>query len=156
EVLDLLIATGDALRRDENGFMAEAAEQARLNSPYDPGVIQRSYQRLPDHFSRDRAMSLIEGELGDARLLDEWVPFKNRLGGVGGRRMSHQECEKLHRTRFRTGRIRSENIDFHYRQGGFGFARTARGDSRTCCQRLDGIQSGGLRGVSLPLRRSGG
>ena len=83
EVLDLLIATGDALRRDDNGFMAEAAEQARLNSPYDPGVIHRSYQRLPDHFSRDRVMSLIEGELGDARLLDEWVPFKNRLGGVG-------------------------------------------------------------------------
>jgi hypothetical protein len=83
EVLDLLTATGDALRRDEKGFMAEAAEQARLNSPLDPGVIQRSYQRLPDHFGRERIMSLIEGELGDARLLDEWVPFKNRLGGVG-------------------------------------------------------------------------
>src|SRR5882672_6313500 len=83
EVLDLLIATGDALRRDEKGFMAEAAEQARLNSPLDPGVIHRSYQRLPDHFGRERVMSLIEGELGDARLLDEWVPFKNRLGGVG-------------------------------------------------------------------------
>ena len=83
EILDLLIATGEALRRDENGFLAQAVEQARLSNPLDPGVIQRSYQRIPDHFSRDRMMSLIEGELRDPRLLDEWVPYKNRLGGVG-------------------------------------------------------------------------
>jgi len=38
---------------------------------------------LATAFNRDRLLSLIEGELGDARLLDGWVPFKNRLGGAG-------------------------------------------------------------------------
>ena len=83
EILDLLVATGEALRKDENGFMAHAAEQQLFNSPYDAGIINRCYQRLPEVFSFDRMMSLIEGEIGDARLLDGWVPFKNRIGGKG-------------------------------------------------------------------------
>ena len=83
EILDLLVATGEALRKDENGFMAEAAEQALFNSPYDAGIIARSYQRLPEMFSFDRMMSFVEGEIGDVRLLDGWVPFKNRIGGKG-------------------------------------------------------------------------
>jgi hypothetical protein len=86
EIIDLLVETGEAIRRDEGGFMAEAAEHARFNSPYENGIITRSYQRLPGHFSRDRIMTLIEGELGDARLLDGWVPFQNRLGGTGALR----------------------------------------------------------------------
>lgn len=83
EILDLLVATGEALRKDEGGFMAEAAERMLFNSPYDAGIVKRSYERLAIAFNRDRMMSLIEGELGDAKLLDGWVPFKNRLGGKG-------------------------------------------------------------------------
>ena len=86
EIIDLLVALGEAVRKDEGGFMAEAAEQARFNSENDPGVTLRTYQRLPNHFSRDRILSIIEGEIGDARLLDEWVPFKNRLGRSGALR----------------------------------------------------------------------
>ena len=83
EIVDFLVATGEALRKDEKGYWAEAAERAQFNSPYDKGIIERSYKRLPDHFRAERILSQIEGEIGDARLLDGWVPFKNRLGGKG-------------------------------------------------------------------------
>ena len=86
EILDLLVATGEALRRDEHGVLAEAAEQMRLSSGYDAGIVTRSYHVLPELFSRDRMLSLIEGEIGNGELLDGWVPFKNRIGGRGALR----------------------------------------------------------------------
>ena len=83
EIVELLLETGEALRRDEKGYLAEAAERMMFNSPYDKGIVARSYARVAQVFNRDRIMSLIEGEIGNPELLDGWVPFKNR-SGVGG------------------------------------------------------------------------
>lgn len=84
EIIDLLVETGEAIKKDEHGFMAEAAERARFNSPYDPGIITRAYQHLANYsFRRERLTSMVDGELGHAKLLDDWVPFENHMGGKG-------------------------------------------------------------------------
>jgi len=83
DILDFLEATGKALAADQDGLLAEAAEQMVAAGPYDRGIVERSYASLPRGFSRERVMSLIDGEIGDIALLDGWVPFSNRMGESG-------------------------------------------------------------------------
>ena len=86
DILDFLGATGEALKADRQGYLADAAERMVKTGPLEAGIVRRSYAQLPGLFDRDRLLSLIEGEIGDVALLDGWKPFENRLGNKGSTR----------------------------------------------------------------------
>ena len=43
EIHDLIVATGERTTRDPDGILAQACEQMKRVSPFDPGVLDRDY-----------------------------------------------------------------------------------------------------------------
>lgn len=80
EIIDILIALGDAIRDDRSGLLAEACERMTHTSPLDPGVIRRSYEDLHYLFTRERIEATIRGHIGDPALLDGWVEVPTTHG----------------------------------------------------------------------------
>ena len=72
EIVDLLEATGKAVRKDEHGLLAEAYELMARTSPLDLGVLKRSYDDLHHIFARQLVEFQIRSELGDPAFLDGW------------------------------------------------------------------------------------
>jgi len=72
EIIDVLVATGERMKADPSGYLAEAFEAMALVGDLDRGVLQRAYQHLPHMFTREWMEFLIKGELGGIDLLDGW------------------------------------------------------------------------------------
>jgi hypothetical protein len=72
EIIDLLVATGAALRRDADGFLAEALENMARTSTLDRRILKNCYDDLPGMYDRRLLEFAIEEELGGKELLDGW------------------------------------------------------------------------------------
>jgi hypothetical protein len=81
EILDILEATADWLRRDPDGLVAEALANAIRNNPMNPELMRKSYQVLPDMFNRALLMTQIDNELGGAKAVDSWYEVNNLVSG---------------------------------------------------------------------------
>ncbi|AIT82084.1 long-chain-fatty-acyl-CoA reductase (plasmid) [Novosphingobium pentaromativorans US6-1] len=83
EILDFLVATGEALKADTAGHLAFARDRMIEAGSFETGIVRRSYEALHTLFERDRLLSMVEGEIGNPAVLDGWVPFANRIGEHG-------------------------------------------------------------------------
>jgi len=80
EILDVLVATGDHLREDPDGIMAEALDGLVRTSALDHGVLCRAYERLWSAFDRQTLEFQVERELGGTEILDGWCSTTTRSG----------------------------------------------------------------------------
>lgn len=81
EILDLLVETGQWLKADPQGLVAEAMEQALRYSPMSPYTMRRSYELLPLMFDRTRMQFQIDNELGGTRFVDGWAEVEGLPSG---------------------------------------------------------------------------
>lgn len=72
EVMDVLVATGERMKTDPSGVLAQAFEAMVQVGDLDRGVLQRAYEHLPQLFSKDWLKFLVAGELGGTDILDGW------------------------------------------------------------------------------------
>jgi hypothetical protein len=72
EIIDLLVATGEQLRADAHGLLAEAYENMVLTGDMERGVLRRAYDDLPVLFERHRLQFIVDGEVGGSEVLDGW------------------------------------------------------------------------------------
>ncbi|MFI5473676.1 acyl-CoA reductase [Streptomyces cacaoi] len=72
EIVDLLVETGEALRADRAGLLAEALERTVRVSPLPAEVLERAYAVLWRSFRRPHLYAQIDHELGGTDVLDGW------------------------------------------------------------------------------------
>ncbi len=72
EIVDLLVETGEALKADREGLLAEALERMVRVSPLPAEVLERAYAVLWRSFQRPGLYAQIDHELGGADVLDGW------------------------------------------------------------------------------------
>jgi hypothetical protein len=72
EIMDLLVETGDALKADRQGLLAEALERMLPISPLPAEVLERAYTALWRSFRRPGLEAQVDHELGGADVLDGW------------------------------------------------------------------------------------
>lgn len=79
-IMDLLVETGDRLRSDPNGMLAEAFENMARIGDLERGVLRRAYDDLPRLFAREWLEFIVEGELGSRDILDGWRSVVDPVG----------------------------------------------------------------------------
>lgn len=72
EIMDLLVETGEQLRVDSEGLLADAYEAMALTGEMERGVLRRAYDDLPVLFEHARLQFIVDGEVGGADVLDGW------------------------------------------------------------------------------------
>jgi hypothetical protein len=72
EIIDVPVATGDWIRRDPQGLMAEALECMARSSALPRSVLERSYASLHRIFDRASMEFQVRNELGGPDVLDGW------------------------------------------------------------------------------------
>ena len=72
EILDVLEATGERLKRDPDALLAEALEFSTRSSPLPHDVLERSYASLGRAFNRQSLQFQVDQELGGADVVDGW------------------------------------------------------------------------------------
>ncbi|MEU0070004.1 acyl-CoA reductase [Streptomyces sp. NPDC006332] len=72
EIVDLLVETGEALKADRAGLLAEALDRMARVSPLPAEVLERAYAVLWRSFQRPALYAQIDHELGGADVLDGW------------------------------------------------------------------------------------
>lgn len=82
EILDFLVETGEAMRRDANGHLERCVDLISTTNVLPRTVIEQNVQMAADYLHKARLLEYAEQNLGDARVLDEWV---ERIDGSGRR-----------------------------------------------------------------------
>lgn len=72
EIIDLLVETGEVLKKDRSGALAEAMERSVEAGHYPRDLVERSFAYLGHMFSRASMEFMIEQEIGGKDLLDGW------------------------------------------------------------------------------------
>lgn len=80
EILDFLAATGDAMKCDASGYLAECVDKIALTNVLPRQQIQFQMSMAADYLHKERLREYADQNLGDARLLDEWVPRIDSTG----------------------------------------------------------------------------
>ena len=81
EIIDVLVATGERLKRDPDGLLAEALDFSVRTSPLPRDVLERSYAGLGRAFDKRGLLFQVEQELGGADVLDGWRLIDNTPSG---------------------------------------------------------------------------
>lgn len=81
EIIDILIATGDWMRADPDGLMAQALEFALRTKSLSDYAMRKSYAYLPEVFTRRRLEFQLENELGGRRFVDGWATIEDLPSG---------------------------------------------------------------------------
>ncbi len=88
EIMDVLVATGEALTRDADGLLAQALERSARTNPLPRDILERAYAGIGGSFTRQRMQFQIDQELGGADVLDGW----REVTTPGGRRCAYRAC----------------------------------------------------------------
>jgi hypothetical protein len=80
EILDFLAASGEAMRRDEKGYLQGAVERISATNVLPRVVIEANVRMAAEYLNKARLLEYAQQNLGDARLLDEWVPRTDSTG----------------------------------------------------------------------------
>jgi len=86
EIVDLLVETGEALKADREGLLAEALGRMVRISPLPAEVLERAYAVLWRSFQRPGLYAQIDHELGGADVLDGWREVRLPEGRVAATR----------------------------------------------------------------------
>jgi len=82
EILEFLAAAGAAMKRDEKGYLRQAVERISATNVLPRTVIEDNVRMAADYLHKARLLEYAEQNLGNANVLDEWVP---RIDGAGRR-----------------------------------------------------------------------
>jgi hypothetical protein len=80
EIMDVLEAVGARLKRDPDGFLAEALELSQRTNPLPREIVERAYSNLGNAFDRKRMQFMLDEELGGADAIDGWREVKTISG----------------------------------------------------------------------------
>ncbi len=84
EIMDLLVETGEQLKTDAHGLLAEALEHMVAVSPLPREVLENAYATLWRTFQRPGLQAQIDNELGGPDVLDGWREVNLPGGRVAG------------------------------------------------------------------------
>jgi hypothetical protein len=80
EILDFLVETGERMKRDENGYLEACIDQISVTNVLPRPVIEANVQMAAAYLNKARLLEYAERNLGDVRVLDEWVPHVDSTG----------------------------------------------------------------------------
>ncbi len=80
EILDFLVETGEAMRRDKGGHLEACIDQISVTNVLPRSVIEHNVRMGAGLLDRGRLLEYAQQNLGDVRLLDEWVPRTDSTG----------------------------------------------------------------------------
>ncbi|API59887.1 long-chain-fatty-acyl-CoA reductase [Tardibacter chloracetimidivorans] len=72
EIIDVLVATGERLAADPDGYLAEALEFSASSSDLERRIVENSFKSLPGMFTRQEIELRLEGELRNTEALEGW------------------------------------------------------------------------------------
>jgi hypothetical protein len=81
-ILDFLAATGEAMKRDKSGYLAECVDKTAVTNVLPRAQIEYQIFIAAEYLNKARLREYAQQNLGDARVLDEWVP---RIDSTGRR-----------------------------------------------------------------------
>lgn len=85
EILEFLEATGEAMRRDANGHLERCVERICATNVLPRAIVQGNVAMAADYLNKERLLEYATANLGDARLLDDWV---ERIDSTGRRSLT--------------------------------------------------------------------
>jgi hypothetical protein len=74
EILDFLVETGEAMRRDKNGHLRNTIDHISKTNVLPRKVIEHGVRMAADYLNKAKLLEYAEQNLGDVRVLDDWVP----------------------------------------------------------------------------------
>jgi hypothetical protein len=80
EILDFLAATGEAMRRDANGHLETCIDLISVTNVLPRKVIEQNIRYAADYLNKARLLEYAQHNLGDTRLLDDWVERVDSAG----------------------------------------------------------------------------
>ena len=80
EILDFLAATGERMRLDRGGYLREAVDRIAATNVLPRAVIEHNVRMAADYMNKAKLLEYAEQNLGDARVLDEWLPRVDSTG----------------------------------------------------------------------------
>jgi hypothetical protein len=80
EILDFLVATGEAMRADKSGYLSECIDHISATNVLPRHVIEGGVKMGADLLNKAKLKEYAQVNLGDIRLLDEWVPRTDSNG----------------------------------------------------------------------------
>ncbi|MFF7984235.1 acyl-CoA reductase [Streptomyces sp. NPDC007901] len=86
EIVDLLVETGEALRSDRQGLLAEALDRMVHVSTLPEEVLERAYAALWRGFRKPALQAQIDHELGGTEVLDGWREVRLPEGRIAATR----------------------------------------------------------------------
>ncbi|MEU1340538.1 acyl-CoA reductase [Streptomyces sp. NPDC005827] len=86
EIVDLLVETGEALRSDRQGLLAEALDRMVHVSTLPEEVLERAYAALWRSFREPALQAQIDHELGGTEVLDGWREVRLPEGRIAATR----------------------------------------------------------------------
>jgi hypothetical protein len=82
EILDFLVAGGEAMKRDASGHLKEAVDRIAVTNVLPRSVIEANVEMSAGLLNKAYLLEYAQQNLGDPRVLDEWAP---RVDGAGRR-----------------------------------------------------------------------
>jgi hypothetical protein len=83
EIIDFLVATGDALALDRNVHMQQCLELLAATNPLPRRIVENLYRSAPRLLRRESLESMISSNFADPRVLDGWVTRTDSAGNQG-------------------------------------------------------------------------
>jgi Acyl-CoA reductase (LuxC) len=80
EILDFLVETGQHMQRDESGYLEACIEQMSVTNVLPRAMIEGNVRMAAQYLNKARLLEYAERNLGDVRVLDEWVPHQDSTG----------------------------------------------------------------------------
>jgi Acyl-CoA reductase (LuxC) len=80
EILDFLAETGNRMRLDRSGYLREAVDRIAATNVLPRPVIEHNVRMAADYLNKAKLLEYAGQNLGDARVLDEWLPRVDSTG----------------------------------------------------------------------------
>jgi hypothetical protein len=80
EIIDFLVATGEALALEKNQYLQECAERMAATNPLPRRIIDNLYRKAGTYLTREGLMQVVEQSIGNPAFLDGWVPRADHRG----------------------------------------------------------------------------
>ena len=80
DILDFLAETGARMRLDRAGYLREAVDRISATNVLPRSAIEQNVRMAADYLNKAKLLEYAEQNLGDARVLDEWLPRVDSTG----------------------------------------------------------------------------
>jgi hypothetical protein len=80
EILDFLAETGERMRLDRGGYLREAVDRIAATNVLPRSLIEHNVRMAADYLNKAKLLEYAEQNLGNARVLDEWLPRVDSTG----------------------------------------------------------------------------